>query len=471
MKIFKAPSKRLAFIQPKIDDGNLTPPLGPLIMASIMEREGWEVGMFDERVDDGALRKAMDFKPGVVGISAVTASVLRGKAIAESVKEASPDTVVVFGGPHPTAMPDEVAGWNAVDFVVEGEGENAIKSLCRWLTESGSESQLSSIENLAYKNGAGVTRNPRCDFMPADQLDSLPMPAFHLLDLDRIFGKTVHGLYSRGSRILPVMSSRGCPSPCTYCCRMMGFSIRYRSVNSLLDEMDFLISRYALDEIWFEDDNFTASRRRAHEMLDAIIARNYGINMKFANGLRADGVDAALLEKLKRAGCYSLSFGIETGSPKVLELMRKKMSLEKAGENVKLAKSMGFLVGANCIIGYPGETMDDIKTSLDYFMELDLDSMAVVNLIPFPGTEARRVCEEKGYLTPLANDWNNYVFDIKSPRVLIETELLSAVDVTKMINLAYRRMYLDPRRMFRIARNMKPRELLLGVKTMLSKIF
>lgn len=463
--------KKFAFIQPMINDGNLTPPLGTLIMASLIEAEGWEVRFFDERIDNNALKSLLEFRPAIVGISAVTASVLRGYELAVQIKNVFPDTITIFGGPHPSAMPEEVSGWEAVDFAVIGEGEKAITELCKWYLSGKISSTLKKIPNLCYQYNGGFVRNQTISPLSSEDLDQLPSPAFHLLDIERIFSKFRHGLFQKGKRILPIMGSRGCPNQCTFCCRVMGKKIRYRSTDVVLKEIEGLISKYNLDEIWFEDDNFTANSQRAHLILDSLIERNLGVYVKFANGVRADGVNSEILEKMKRAGCYSISFGIESGSPRILKLMKKNLSLDKARANVNLAKSLGFLVGSNCILGYPGETVKDINESLDYFISLDLDSMAVVNLIPFPGTEARELCIEKGYLTPEASNWDNYVFDIQNPKILIETEFLSRGTLRKKINEVYRRIYLNPKRMYRIAKHMRLEDIAAGSRIMLSKIF
>lgn len=462
-------SKKIAFIQPMISDGNLTPPLGILTMASIMENEGWEIRFFDERIDSDVISAITDFKPNILGISAVTASVLRGHQLMTDIKNFLPDVITVFGGPHPTVMPEEVLGWNSVDFVVVGEGEHAIRGLGQWFIAGRNPLELANIPNLCYKTGNGIIKNPMRALLEPGEIDKLPRPAFHLLNLEQIFKKNRHGLFQKGKRVLPIMGSRGCPNRCTFCCRMMGFKIRYRDAKLLIDEIESMVSDYILDEIYFEDDNFTVNHSRAIEFLDLFIERNLGIYIKFANGIRADAVDAEILEKMKKAGCYSISFGIESGSPRVIEMMRKNLSLEKAKENVRLAKSMGFLVGSNCIIGYPEETITDIEESLDYFMGLNLDSMAVVNLIPFPGTEVRKLCEEKGYLTQEADDWNNYTFDVKNPRILIETEMLDRTTLLNAINRTYRKMYMDPKRVLKLLVHMKPEDIIEGSKVMLHK--
>lgn len=287
------------------------------------------------------------------------------------------------------------------------------------------------------------------------------------MDLDSYFkGSQTHGLFRRGKRILPIMSTRGCPSDCTFCCRVMGRRVRLRSVGSVMAEIGQLVKTYEVNEIYFEDDNFTVKRDRALEILDRIAAISPRLFVKFANGIRADGVDRELLETMKKAGVYSLSFGIESGCPTTVARMRKHLDLGKAHDNVMLAKSMGFLVGANCIIGYPGETPEDVRESLDFLFGLPLHNMAIVNLVPFPGTEVREICQKEGFLTGAALDWDNYVFRINDPIVLIETPQLPASVLVRLICQAYKRMYLDPRRLRRTIRHVTFRELWRGAAIM-----
>lgn len=453
-----------------MDDGNLIPPIGPLIMAAQLEKLGWEVAFLDEQAGPDAFQRLLDFNPDIAAFSAVTMSVLRAKMLAEKLKAAQPRAVTVFGGPHPTVMADEVLSWGCADFVIVREGEKALPLLCEWVAGNGSEAQLDKIPNLCRRRAGKTVRTRLSQFLTAEELDSLPFPALHLLDMRKIFGRVRHGLYSKGKRILPLMSSRGCPNMCAYCCRVMGYHVRTRSLNSVLKEIDHLVKDYGIDELWFEDDNFTADRTRAKDLLDALPRRYPGLAIKFANGLRADGLDRELLEKLRKAGCYSLSFGIESGNERVLSLMRKNLDLKVAADNVKLAKKMGFLVGSNCIIGYPGETEAEARQSIEFFMSLDLDSMAIVNLIPFPGTAVNALCKQKGYLTPLASDWNNYTFDISSPRILVQTPELPADNVRRLMSQAYRKMYLNPRRMLRIAGRLDSARLWDGAKFMLGRL-
>ena len=135
-------SKKLAFIQPLIKDGNYTPPLGPLILAAIIEKKGWEVAFFDEKLNNSALKELISFRPDIIGISAVTPSILRGKSLAQKIKLNLPKTIIIFGGPHPSVLPEEAISWNCTDFVITGEGEKALANLCDWYIAGKNKDEL-----------------------------------------------------------------------------------------------------------------------------------------------------------------------------------------------------------------------------------------------------------------------------------------------------------------------------------------
>lgn len=464
--------KKVAIYIPYIPDGNTTPHLGPLYLSAMLAADGFDTFVFDERIDRRALDALIDFRPDIVGVSAATAAYKRGLSAAARIKAAAPDTYVVFGGAHPGALPTEVAAEKNVDFVIAGEAEHSFPELCERLRGPGvSASELSGVKNLFYKKSGEIVHTGPGAFLDDAELDALPFPAFDRMDIKKYFADSqTHGLFRRGSRVLPIMSSRGCPHECAFCCRMMGRRMRYRSADSVMAEIEMLTGEYGADEIYFEDDNFTVNRPRALDILERLAAFRPKIHVKFANGIRADFVDAEILSAMKRAGVYSASFGIESGSPATLAKMKKNLDLDKARKNVELAKSMGFYVGSNCIIGYPGETPADARESLDFFLGLNLDSMAIVNLVPFPGTEARRLCEEKGCLSPAASDWDNYYFAIDRPIPLINTPELPADEIEKLIHRAYKKMYLRPSWLLKSALRLRPSEILRGASVMMRHI-
>ncbi len=460
---------KVAIYIPPIPDENTTPPLGPLYLLAVLEQHGFEGWLFDARIDRYAFRKLIAFQPDIVGISAVTSGYLRGLRVANRIKEIFPECPIIFGGPHPSSLPEDVIAEPLIDYVLIGESEKTFLHLCQRLKEHRiNPDSLQEVKNLVFMTQDETVLTERTGFLSSEELEQLPWPAFHRMNLNAYFANTqAHGLFRRGKRILPLMSTRGCPYPCTFCCRVMGNQIRSRSIEAIMEEIRFLVKQYGIDELYFEDDNFTVQRDRALEILDRLAAFTPPIYVKFANGIRADKIDRELLQAMKQARVYSLSFGIESGYPATLKKMKKTLALDKARENVLLAKSLGFLVGANCIIGYPGETPEDIKTSLDFFFSLPLDSMAIVNLVPFPGTEVRKICEKNGYLTEEAQDWDNYFFSINNPYPLIETPELSKENLVKLIHKAYWKMYSRPRWLWRTLRHLSPRQILSGAAILL----
>ncbi|MEE9294522.1 MAG: radical SAM protein [Phycisphaerae bacterium] len=454
--------RRVAFLQPSIPDGNYLPNLGIMYLAGVLLREGYDVKVFDENIDNDVTSGIVAFDPSILGITCVTAAVGPACRLAHGLKERLPGLKVVVGGPHITALPTETLDHNRViDYGLVGEAEETFPRLCRLLLEKPLDKDaVARIPGLVHRVDGTTVSNHSAGYLSDQELNDLPYPPWHLLPMERIFTQTMHGLFTRGRRIMPVMTTRGCPNYCTFCSRVMGFQFRRRSIENVIGEIQWLYDQYQVDEIYFEDDTFTQDPVRAHQLLDAIIDLNLGIYIKFANGLRADKVDRALLEKMKASGVYWVGFGIESGSPHTQELMMKKLDLALAAENVRLAKSMGFKVGSNCIIGYPGETKQDIAESLNFFLKLPLDSFAVVPCIPFPGTTAWMQCDKNGWLTERAGNYDNYWFEVFKVNPLIETPHLTADDLAGGIREAYIRFYFfNPRRAMLIGKMILKRSL------------
>lgn len=445
---------RVAFVQPKIPDGNYLPNLGIMVLASLLIKDGFEVRVFDANLQNDMMAALAAFRPHLAGFTCVTAALKSSAEMAAQLKAAVPDCITMAGGPHVSAVPRETLEQNAAfDFCLQGEAEISLRDFCRKKFLEKKETEIESIPGLIFRREGKVLANRPAAFLEGDGLDELPFPAWHLLPMEQIFSKVTHGLFSRGKRIMPVMTSRGCPNYCGFCCRVMGFKFRTQSLARVLTEVQWLFESYRIDEVYFEDDTFTQDPVRAHELLDGLISLRLPIHIKFANGLRADKVDRALLEKMKAAGVYWVGFGIESGSPHTQKLMRKFLDLDLAARNVKLAKELGFRVGSNCIIGYPGETKQSIRESIAYFLRLRLDSFAVVTCVPFPGTTAWQECEKNSWFTDHARDYANYWFEVFKVTPLIETPHLSARDLSRAIFLVYVRFYfLNPARFLLVAR-------------------
>ena len=455
---------RVAFVQPMIPDGNYLPNLGIMSLASILIKAGYDVRVFDENVHADVQQLLLDFRPALIGYTCVTAALGSVCRAAAAIKPALPNAIIMIGGPHMSAVPKETLAQNPViDFGITGEAERSLLMFCETVLRQGNraEDALKAIDGLVFRDEQGqVVKNAPARFLEDDELSLLPFPAWHLLPMEDIYRKATHGLFSRGKRIMPVMTTRGCPNYCGFCCRVMGFKFRKMQLSRILTEIVWLHEKYAIDELYFEDDTFTQEPERAHELLDALVALDLGIYVKFANGLRADKVDRPLLQKMKDAGVYWVGFGIESGSPHTQALMKKNLDLEQAARSVTLAKEMGFRVGSNCIIGYPGETQSSIDESINYFLRLKLDSFAVVTCVPFPGTTAWQVCQQNGWFTKRADNYDNYWFEVFRVTPLIETPYLTAKELSNAIFWVYVRFYfLNVERSLLVARMLAKQKL------------
>jgi len=446
------------------------PPLGLLYLAAAARAAGHEVRVFDERLDASAARRLCRAAPDVAGFTVVTAAVPSALRAARALRQASPRTRIVFGGPHATALPAETVVLPEADYLIAGEGERTFTALLRALDGGALPAEAAGkIPGLWWRAPDGAAGGgAETRWLDNAGLDALAPPAFDLMDLEAYFaGPQEHGLWQKGRRILPLIGSRGCPYTCTFCCRVMGNRPRCHSADWVLAEVRRLQRDFGVDEVYFEDDDFFVNRARGLEILGRLAALAPRPHFKFSNGVRIERVDREALRAIRDAGGYTLSFGLESGCAETLRRMRKRMDLGMVREKVALAREYGFRIGANCIIGYPGETADDVRESVNFLLGLKVDSMAIVNLVPFPGTEVRRLCEENGYLTPEAADWGNYYFAINAPIPLIATPQLGAEDVRRLVRWAYRRAYLRPGFAARALREVSPRRLLRGAGMLL----
>ncbi|MCA9670127.1 MAG: B12-binding domain-containing radical SAM protein [Myxococcales bacterium] len=443
---------RVGLVQPLIPDGNYLPNLGIMYLAARLLQEGFSVEIFDENIHGEISAKVRAYKPHILGFTCVTAAAPAAARLAERLRVDLPDCRFVIGGPHVSSVPTEtLEKFPVFEFGFVGECELSFPAFCRDLYDGTVD--LPKVSGLVWNDGDEVRRNLSSRFMSEEDLQRVPFPAWHLIPVEQVFSGATHGLFSRGKRIMPIMTTRGCPNYCGFCARVMGFELRRRSIDLVLREIQWLYDTYNIDEIYFEDDTFTQDMERAEELLQGIIDLRLPIHVKFANGLRADKVNRRLLTLMKQAGVYWVGFGIESGSPRTQEAMYKYLDLDLAKRNVQLAKDLGFRVGSNCIIGYPGETKEDIAESIEYFLELKLDSMAIVSCVPFPGTTAWQICKANGWFTELADDYSNYWFEIFKVSPLIETPMLTARDLSRAITMAYVRFYiLNPPRLARIGR-------------------
>ena len=375
---------------------NMMPPLGLASLAAWLEREGLHADILDLNADPAAEagleeRVRVD-APGFVGFSCTTSAFLNAAELARRIKAWVPGTVTVVGGPHVSALREEaLARFPQFDYGVWGEGEETLCALMR--------GDRTDRAGLIYREGETVQCGGRRK--SGLELDRLPFPAYEKLA----------GYPNRYT--LPIfnyptvpnasfITSRGCPCACSYCDRsVFGSDFRRNSADYVYRHMQHLRDRFGIRHLNIYDDQFTLDRARVLELAQRLADEPLG--MTFNCAARPDRLDAEMLAALKRAGCWMISLGIETGDPDLLARHRNRGDLAKMREMIRAIKRAGIRVKGLVMLGLPGETEDTVRRSMRYVHGLPIDDLNVAKFTPFPGTPLYRDIRRYG---TFEEDWD-----------------------------------------------------------------
>ncbi len=371
---------KIVFIEPKAPNLHIfsrfpLPRLGIIILGTMMKERGWEVEIFVEelREIDFAVIESAD----LVGISTITSTAPRAYAIADRVKRRG--IPVLMGGPHVTFMADEAL--EHADFVIRGEGEQTLMAFIDALEKGGG---FSEIPNLSYRINRRTIHNARQSFVK--DLDQIPVPDLSLLKSSR---KGISGL-----RSIPVQTSRGCPFDCSFCSvtGMFGKKYRFRSTENIIAELRRYNQRKNL--IFFYDDNFTADRKRAKDLLEAMIRENF--KFKWTTQVRADvAKDLELVKLMKRAGCHTLYIGFESVNPASLKAMKKRQTVEEIAEAIRILRRHRIGIHGMFVYGFDDDDWKTVKQTVKFAKRARLNSTQFLILTPLPGSEFfDKICQE-----------------------------------------------------------------------------
>ena len=331
-----------------------------------------------------------DESPDMVGVSCMTVYLASALKIAAIVKNNNPHCRVVFGGHHPTLLPDDVLQRPDIDFVVRGEGERTFVELAEALATGG---DLAQIPGLSWRCEDDIKHNPQQELI--HDLDSLSPPLRSGLIFPESFSPTDLGV---------VITSRGCPFSCTFCSAksMWGRKVRYRSIENVMAEIKMLVNDHRLKEIFFWDDSFTVDRRRTIELCQAIGDEKLGIS--WACTTRLDLLDDELLAAMKRAGCAQIDVGIESGSEPILQSIKKGVTLALIDRGIELIHKHRIFATAFFMIGFPDETVEDIQRTFALMRKIPATITFSV-FTPYPGTELFQYMEKSGLVVDI-DDWS-----------------------------------------------------------------
>lgn len=432
----------IALVFPRTRYPSGQPPLGILSLAAYLRRES------DAQVDVLDLtfrKKPFDYlreglsarRYDVVGVSVMTSMVRDAKRASTIARETNPQSLIIWGGPHPTVLPDDTLALPHVDAVVIGEGEETLLELMR------RGGDPSGVTGIWYKTADGdVVRNlPR----PLIQdLSALPWPARDAVDM-RTYTRAWYSLTAADPTLLgtSLITSRGCPYVCTYCQptlrQLFGKKVRRRSVDDVLDELVHLKETYGLNAFMFEDDTFIIHRRWIKEFSARLKEMNLGL--RWGCNVRADLVTRELLEPMVKAGLVQINMGIESGTQRILDqIYDKRSTIEDVRQAVSIAKSLGLKVGGYFMIGAPTETEEEIERTIRFAARLPIDEAAFNITTPLPGT----------YLWEQTRDLvggDVAEFDYYHTSVYNSPQVLPAKKLQWLKRKAYLRFYLfSPRR-------------------------
>lgn len=409
-------------IYPKtgLDFGStVAPPHAVLAVAAPLDKAGYRVSILDQRtqvINEQLLSELISDDLIFIGLSSMTGTQIRhALKISGMIRNLTGGKVpIVWGGTHPTILPEQTVSHPLVDIVVVGEGELTTMDLVKALENKQS---LKGIPGLCYKDGPIPVLNPMRPLMDVEEL--LPVP-WHLVPVEKYIHRD---MYVKNSvRVLDIgQTSRGCPFRCGFCssASIRGRKWRAMSAEKSLDMIVGAVRRFNLDGLWLRDDEFYINRSRAHTIFEGMIRENMNLSF-YTSGTRVDVFLQASDEELlamKRAGAYTLKFGAESGSQRILDLMQKGITPEMTLKVNQKCKKLGIIPSFGLVIGYPTETFDDIDMTIDMAYrikrenpEAQLETMA--QFTPLPGTPSWDLAVQHGLVAPASLDgWCNWLFD------------------------------------------------------------
>lgn len=425
-------------------------PLTLALIAAILRDAGFVVDIKDcsnDGISFARLKNMIrDFKPALIVANTSTPSITSDLKVADIAKEADKDIKTVFFGIHVTALPETVFKENPnVEFIASGEPEYTIRDLALALRDS---RPINEVKGLVYKKGDKVVYNEKRPFI--ENLDEMPFPAWDLVDVGG------YRLPLTNRPFLLILTGRACPNPCKFCAAstFYGSRTRLRSWRKIVDEIKYVRQRYKVNDFLFWAENGIANKEQMYQICRGLAKEAPGVKW-VCNG-RVDLIDEDLLKAMKDAGCWMIGYGLESGSQKMLDLMRKNVTIKDIERAIKLTKAAGIEVTTHVIVGYPGETKKDILNTSKLVNKLAPDYIQVYCCVPFPGSQLYDEAIKSGWLED-GGDWSMYEQNFS----ILNTTQLTSKDVMKLRKKVVKKFYINPRRILKIFTKMKsPREIL-----------
>ena len=435
-KMFSRPQRSPAVTK----SGTLYFPLWLSLAAGLAEKEGHPIDLIDApaaQLDfDDVLCRIRSFAPGLIVVETSTPSIYNDVDVCARLKQALPGVFVVLVGTHVSALPIESLGLSeAVDAVAVGEYDATLIDLAAALE---AKRDLAGVAGICHRGAAGPVCTQRR--APIADLDAIPFVS----QVYRRFLKIEH--YFNPNALHPMVTittSRGCPFQCTFCVypqTMMGHKLRLRSVANVLDEIQYIERSFPEAEaIFFEDDTFAAVKKRCVEISEGIVSR--GIKISWTANARAD-LDYETMRVMKRSGCRCLCVGFESGSQRLLDNIKKKITTERMLQFMADARRAGILIHGCFIVGHPGETKETMAQTLDFAKRLRPDTVQFYPIMVYPGTEAYAWYRERGLIA--TDDFSKWLTPSGLHNTVVRSEDVTEEELVRFCDHARRQFYLRP---------------------------
>jgi len=438
--------KKISFVNPPLtaeerygrfrNGGDFIPPYGLTHLAASVREVGWSPIIIDAPALGmdyyNAAKAALEGGSQIVGITAVTMSIYNAHQLAQEIKSLNPNTKIIIGGPHVTALPeDTLQRFPEFDVGVVGEGDVTIVELLESLRNGG---EISQVKGIVYRRNGTVEKTATRELVP--DLDSLPKPAWDLLpDLKKFYRPSIMG-YLR----LPANSivlSRGCPFHCTFCSSaVFGNTIRAYSADVAFQMISEMHHRYGIKELEIRDENFVVDKHRVLELCERLLSSE--IDITWSCNARVDAISPEMLTVMKHAGCWQIAFGIESGDQTILDIEKKGVLLEEICQAVQWTYEAGIQARGFFMLGHPGETESTLRKTVDFACELPLSSVHFTHFTPLPGSEVYENADQYGKFN---RDWKKLTY---WHPVFIPKGLNHDI-ICRWERIAFRRFYLRPR--------------------------
>lgn len=437
----------------------IMPSLGLGYLASIARKDGHKVQILDCKMGGMTFEDFETFISGqrhdLFGFQIFSYDINHVKKHIEMIKKHNHKALIVAGGAHPSGDPKGLMKYlEGLDFAFVGESEIGFRKFLALLEERGplnilkAHSSLKNIPGLIYRGDAGeVFVNPASY---VDNLDSLDFPAWDLMD-PREYPEAPHGAFARQFPTAPIIITRGCPHSCTFCAGKVitGLKLRKRSIENVWSEVEFLIEKFGVKELLIEDENFSLHKDLLEEFCLKLINTGKKISWSFPAGIRLETLNKKNIKLMEEAGCYSMAVGVEFGSQRIHDLTQKRMSIGVIEDRVALLSKSKIKITGFFLMGIPGETREDIRSTIDLSLRLDLDRAQFNNFMPLPGSQLWNDLVKSNKLTNI--NWDHFfVHD-----VAYVSNDISRDELKRLQREAYLKFYLRPKIILNILKEIR----------------